>query len=190
MSIIETIRWHVCWSLTIVISVQLICIFIRNLTESQRKQLINIIFNKKSSPTTSPTATPSSVPRTPPPPQFTLGMDVNEWTNTFRFYIAENNIEKTKRNELLLSKLEPFCQSVICDHLFDEKDQDTAFEQHILLMNKLFQLKKAKQQQNNNSNIKVKRFNSANDTSNSGGNNKNMRDLIPGLSLPNLVKCV
>jgi len=112
-------------------------------------------------------------------------MDVKEWTSTFRFYITENNIEKNKRNELLLSKLEPFCQSLISDHLFDDKDQDIAFEQHILLMNKLFESKKPKHLPNNNNN-KTQHLTINNRIS----SNNNMRDLIPGFTLPNLVKCV
>ena len=186
MSIIDAIQWYICRILAIIISIQIICIFLKNLTKSQRYKLIRLIIsNKKPSLSTS---TPASARTPPPPPQFTLGMDVKEWTNTFLFYITENNIEKNKRNELLLSKLEPFCQSLISDHLFDDKDQDIAFEQHILLMNKLFESKKHKHQPKNKTSSKIQHYSTFSNNRNSS--NKNMRDLIPGFTLPNLVKCV
>jgi hypothetical protein len=66
-------------------------------------------------------------------------MDVKQWTESFMNYLEENNIQ-SNRHEILLDKLEPWCQSILKTFRFSS-DLDIAFEQHILLMNKLFQIK-------------------------------------------------
>ena len=83
--------WNICWILFLIA----IYVLVKNLNETQRNQIIEFI--NKSLPTTPLTPTlkqktivPISVPL--PPPQFSLGMDVKQWTDMFLFYLKENNI--------------------------------------------------------------------------------------------------
>ena len=173
--------WNICWILFLIA----IYVLVKNLNETQRNQIIEFI--NKSLPTTPLTPTlkqktivPISVPL--PPPQFSLGMDVKQWTDMFLFYLKENNINQNK-NELLLSKLEPFCLSLIEPFKFSS-DLEVSFEQHILLMNKLFQLKRKTQ---NVCKIIPAKLQESKKTV-CINKNSNMRLLIPSFSL-DLKKC-
>ena len=186
MTVIESTGWHLLGLIVLIVSLYLL---VKNLNESHINKLINYINKTLPNTPLTPLKPKSSIlevtkqenKKNEPPSQFMLGMDVKQWTDKFIFYLKENKIEHNK-NELLLSKLEPFCQSLIYEFKFSS-DTDIAFEQHILLMNKLFQLKK----KNNNINNKIPTADvsvkQVSQSLNNNNNNQNLRVLIPGLSL-------
>lgn len=182
MTFIESIGWHL---LGLVLVILFICLLVKNLNESRMNKLINFI--NKTLPNTPLTPMKPAKPLVSentlkePPSQFMLGMDVKQWTDKFLFYLKENKIEHNK-NELLLSKLEPFCLTLIDGFKFSS-DTDIAFEQHIMLMNRLFQLKK--KSTNNIPTIPAINTTAKKRPINQSVNNqrKNLRVLIPELSL-------
>jgi hypothetical protein len=127
MTFIETVgwhtfAWHTFWIIAFIVVINLFYIFVKKINEPTKKKPSN-----------------KTQPLTPPPPRFNVGMDVKEWTESLMNYLEENNIQ-TNKHEILLDKLEPWCQSILKTFRFSS-DLDIAFEQHILLMNKLFQIK-------------------------------------------------